>query len=130
MSIAVEAVRGGVSWIQSRLTRKRETQEAGDKKFSPAQSQEIAWYVYYGPGRAVAFSDVNDAVNGYESVSDEWRKATLEEIREQRGMTTGKPAEELAILGKQFLEQHLGDGAEIVRTELAMREYKASRSIS
>lgn len=102
MSVFIEAVRG----LFNRADR---SQEIRDNKFSSAQAQEIAWHVYYQQGRSIYFTDVQGAVMGNENIpSDIMRKATIEEIREQRGATTGKSADQLAVLGRQFLADHLG----------------------
>ena len=118
----VETLRGLSSKIRL-FNRTENTQDIGDNRFTPKQAQEIVWYVYYPSGREVYFTDMRDAVMGNAGIpTDELRKSTIEEIREQRGATTGKSTEKLAALGEQFLIDHLGpEEAERTSVLLARR---------
>lgn len=119
----IEAVVTGM-WAKLRLTKREDvSRETGDKSFSPDQAIEIAWYVYDPKGRAIFFDPVRDAVMNNTKIPEVLRQATVEEIRNRRGNTTGKPKEELVQLGNQFLVECLGNiEAGRVLDELEKRE--------
>ena len=115
-----------VTGIRTRLglTRREDgSRETGDKSFSPDQAIEIAWYVYHPTGRDIFFDPVRDAVMKNTKIPEALRQTTVEEIRKRRGNTTGKPKEELAQLGNQFLVECIGN-VEVGRVlvELGKRE--------
>jgi len=122
MAFFVETLRG----LFNRTDR---AQETGGKRFLPDQAREIVWYAFYKAGRDIAYyPDVHDAVMGNTKIPlYDLRKATFDEIRVQRGKSTGKSEEELAALGKQFLIDHLGpEDADLISIRLAIRAEEAA----
>ena len=106
----VETLRGWgnrIPWFH----RERNSSEEGNR-FSAAQSSEIyrfAYIEYVERDERTDFDLVKERIMGLEAIpTDASRQATIEKIRLVRGEVSGKPRDEIARLGMQFLEENLG----------------------
>ena len=122
----VETVRAWRDRIPG-FRREKNSSEEGNR-FSATQASEIyrfAYAEYIERDERTDFGTVKEIIMGLEAIpTDALRQATIGEIWNARGSLGGKPRDEIAMLGIQFLGAHLGPEeaeriSEFVRREVA-----------
>lgn len=117
----IETLRSRIPWFHNETNSSVE-----DKRFSTVQAMEIYYYAYFeyvDRDERTDFELVRERIMGLETIpTDVLRQATIEKIRLVRGEVSGKPRDEIARLGTQFLEENLGSQEAERISELVKRE--------
>ena len=120
----VEKIRGLGNWRP--WSRRENNSSVEVNRFSAAQASEIyrfAYIEYVERDERTEFGAVSERIMGLEAIpTDTLRRAIIDEIRRVRGEVSGKPRDEIARLGLQFLEEHLGPEEAERISELVKRE--------